>query len=111
FKLVGTPVTFLFREGANPYEGEKNVLTERQVKAKRRLIKHVKGRKRWTGQPLGCASVCRRAARMPLPAFVPASTRTSPARCDAGMRIRIGWLFLCGGDRAWPISPPWIFVN
>lgn len=45
FKLVGTPVTFLFREGANPYEGKKNVLTERQVKAKRRLIKHVKGRK------------------------------------------------------------------
>jgi len=42
---VGTPVTFLFREGANPYEGKKNVLTERQVKAKRRLIKHVKGRK------------------------------------------------------------------
>jgi len=45
FKLVGTPVTFLFREGANPYEGKKNVLTERQVKAKRRLMKHVKGRK------------------------------------------------------------------
>ena len=22
FKLVGTPVTFLFREGANPYEGK-----------------------------------------------------------------------------------------
>ena len=45
FKLVGTPVTFLFREGANPYEGKKNVLTDRQVKAKRRLMKHVKGRK------------------------------------------------------------------
>ena len=45
FKLVGTPVTFLFREGANPYEGKENVLTDRQVKAKRRLMKHVKGRK------------------------------------------------------------------
>jgi GTP-binding protein len=45
FKLVGTPVTFLFREGANPYEGKKNVLTERQIKAKRRLMKHVKGKK------------------------------------------------------------------
>ena len=44
FKLVGTPVTFLFREGANPYEGKKNVLTERQIKAKRRLMKHVKGK-------------------------------------------------------------------
>lgn len=45
FKLVGTPVTFLFREGANPYEGKKNPLTERQIKAKRRLMKHVKGKK------------------------------------------------------------------
>jgi len=45
FKLVGTPVTFLFREGANPYEGKKNVLTERQIARKRRLMKHVKGRK------------------------------------------------------------------
>jgi len=44
FKLVGTPVQFIFREGANPYEGKKNPLTERQVKAKRRLMKHVKGR-------------------------------------------------------------------
>lgn len=42
FKLVGTPVNFVFREGANPYEGKKNVLTERQIAKKRRLIKHVK---------------------------------------------------------------------
>lgn len=42
FKLVGTPVRFLFREGANPYEGKKNVLTERQVAKKKRLIRHVK---------------------------------------------------------------------
>lgn len=42
FKLVGTPVRFLFREGANPYEGKKNVLTERQIARKRRLIRHVK---------------------------------------------------------------------
>ncbi|WP_269791638.1 ribosome biogenesis GTPase Der [Stenotrophomonas sp. Iso1] len=45
FKLVGTPVSFLFREGANPYEGKKNPLTDRQVKAKRRLMKHVKGKR------------------------------------------------------------------
>jgi len=44
FKLVGTPVRFLFREGANPYEGKKNVLTERQIAKKKRLIRHVKGR-------------------------------------------------------------------
>ncbi|KRG71132.1 ribosome biogenesis GTPase Der [Pseudoxanthomonas dokdonensis] len=42
FKLVGTPVQFIFREGSNPYEGKKNVLTERQIAKKRRLIKHVK---------------------------------------------------------------------
>ena len=42
FKLVGTPVRFLFKEGANPYEGKKNVLTDKQVAKKRRLIRHVK---------------------------------------------------------------------
>ena len=42
FKLVGTPVRMLFREGANPYEGRKNELTDRQVARKRRLMKHVK---------------------------------------------------------------------
>ncbi len=44
FKLVGTPIKFVFKEGENPYEGKKNVLTDRQVKAKRRLMKHVKGK-------------------------------------------------------------------
>ena len=42
FKLVGTPVRFVFREGVNPYEGKKNVLTERQIAKKKRLIRHVK---------------------------------------------------------------------
>ena len=42
FKLVGTPVRMLFREGANPYEGKKNELTDRQVARKRRLMRHVK---------------------------------------------------------------------
>jgi GTP-binding protein len=42
FKLVGTPVRFAFKEGVNPYEGKKNVLTERQVAKKKRLIRHVK---------------------------------------------------------------------
>ncbi len=42
FKLVGTPVRFLFREGDNPYEGRKNVLSERQIQRRRRLMRHVK---------------------------------------------------------------------
>ncbi|MCR6496162.1 hypothetical protein LJB71_08015 [Thermomonas sp. S9] len=42
FKLVGTPIHFVFREGSNPYEGKKNTLTERQVARKRRLLRHVK---------------------------------------------------------------------
>lgn len=44
FKLIGTPVNFLFREGVNPYEGKKNPLTDRQIARKRRLLKHVKGK-------------------------------------------------------------------
>ncbi|KRG42838.1 ribosome-associated GTPase EngA [Stenotrophomonas panacihumi] len=44
FKLVGTPVRFIFREGANPYEGKKNELTDRQIARKRRLMRHVKGK-------------------------------------------------------------------
>ncbi|MCD9030309.1 ribosome biogenesis GTPase Der [Luteimonas sp. Y-2-2-4F] len=42
FKLVGTPVRFVFKEGENPYKDRKNELTERQVARKRRLIRHVK---------------------------------------------------------------------
>lgn len=44
FKLVGTPVRFVFKEGTNPYEGRKNELTERQIAKKQRLIRHVKRR-------------------------------------------------------------------
>ncbi|MBS7455964.1 ribosome biogenesis GTPase Der [Coralloluteibacterium stylophorae] len=44
YKLVGTPVKFEFREGANPYEGRKNELTERQIKSRKRLMRHVKKR-------------------------------------------------------------------
>ncbi len=42
FKLVGTPIKFVFKEGENPYKDKKNVSTERQVAKKRRLIRHVK---------------------------------------------------------------------
>ncbi|MFC4727514.1 ribosome biogenesis GTPase Der [Coralloluteibacterium thermophilus] len=44
YKLVGTPVKFEFREGDNPYEGRRNELTERQIKSRRRLMRHVKRR-------------------------------------------------------------------
>jgi len=44
FKLVGTPVKLLFKEGENPYKDKKNVLTERQVARKKRLLRHVKGK-------------------------------------------------------------------
>jgi GTP-binding protein len=43
FKLVGTPVRFVFREGDNPYKDKpKNAPTARQVAKKRRLMRHVK---------------------------------------------------------------------
>ncbi len=42
FKLVGTPVRFVFKEGENPYKDRKNVLNERQVAKKKRLIRHAK---------------------------------------------------------------------
>ena len=40
--LVGTPVRIELRSGENPFEGKKNVLTERQHRRKKRLFKHVK---------------------------------------------------------------------
>ncbi|HTD29613.1 MAG TPA: ribosome biogenesis GTPase Der, partial [Xanthomonadaceae bacterium] len=42
FKLVGTPIKFEFREGSNPYEGKKNVLTQKQQKSRRRIIRNSK---------------------------------------------------------------------
>ena len=45
FKLIGTPVRFLFREGENPYKDKKNVLTEGQIKKRQRMIRHVKRNK------------------------------------------------------------------
>ena len=41
-KLHGTPVSVEFRTGDNPYKGRKNTLTPRQVRRKKRLLKHVK---------------------------------------------------------------------
>ncbi|MDD2159791.1 MULTISPECIES: ribosome biogenesis GTPase Der [Pseudomonas] len=41
-KLVGTPIRIEFKGGENPYEGNKNTLTDRQVNKKRRLMTHHK---------------------------------------------------------------------
>ncbi len=41
-KLIGTPVRIEFRSGDNPFAGKRNMLTERQVEHKRRLMRHVK---------------------------------------------------------------------
>jgi GTP-binding protein len=46
FKLVGTPVRFEFREGRNPFEGKKNVLSERQQRSRQRMIRNAKKRER-----------------------------------------------------------------
>lgn len=42
YKLVGTPLRLEFRQGENPYADKKNVLTEKQQRQRRRLLRHVK---------------------------------------------------------------------
>lgn len=44
FKLEGTPIVIQFRESENPFAGRKNVLTERQVKQRKRLVRNAKKR-------------------------------------------------------------------
>lgn len=41
-QLAGTPVRIQFKASDNPFKGIKNKLTERQIKKKKRLVKHVK---------------------------------------------------------------------
>lgn len=41
-KLEGTPLKVEFKNGDNPFAGRKNVLTERQVRRRQRLLKHVR---------------------------------------------------------------------
>ncbi len=41
-KLVGTPVLVEFKQGDNPYKHKKNILTDRQIQKRRRLMRHVK---------------------------------------------------------------------
>ena len=40
--LKGTPIRIELRSGDNPFKDKKNVLTSRQVKRRKRLIKHIK---------------------------------------------------------------------
>jgi GTP-binding protein len=42
FKLVGTPIKFVFKETENPYQGKKNELTDKQIEKRRRLVRHHK---------------------------------------------------------------------
>ncbi|MCC2606306.1 ribosome biogenesis GTPase Der [Planctobacterium marinum] len=41
-KVMGTPIKIEFKEGANPYEGKKNKLTQSQLRKRQRLMKHHK---------------------------------------------------------------------
>ena len=45
-KLKGTPIRIEFRTTDNPYRGQKNKLSERQVNRRRRMISHVKKQKK-----------------------------------------------------------------
>ena len=45
FSLQGTPIRVQFKAGTNPYAGKTNKLTPRQQAKRKRLMKHVKGRK------------------------------------------------------------------
>ncbi|HEN47364.1 MAG TPA: ribosome biogenesis GTPase Der, partial [Mizugakiibacter sp.] len=44
FRLFGTPVRIHFREGENPFAGHKNVLSGRQLRKRKRLLQHVRGK-------------------------------------------------------------------
>jgi GTP-binding protein len=46
YRLVGTPIRLDWREGENPFEGRRNVLTERQRRKRQRLVRHAKRRSR-----------------------------------------------------------------
>jgi GTP-binding protein len=41
-RLVGTPIRLEFKTGENPYEGRRNKLTPRQMRRRKRMIRHVK---------------------------------------------------------------------
>ncbi|MBN2701613.1 MAG: ribosome biogenesis GTPase Der [Methylothermaceae bacterium] len=45
-KIQGTPIRLEFRSGDNPFAGRFNKLTERQIRKRRRMMRHVKKHKR-----------------------------------------------------------------
>ncbi|MGH8211944.1 MAG: ribosome biogenesis GTPase Der [Rhodanobacteraceae bacterium] len=45
YKLEGTPIRIEFREGENPFAGRRNTLTDGQQRRRRRMIRHVRGKK------------------------------------------------------------------
>jgi GTPase len=45
FDLIGTPIRFELKTTDNPFKGRKNVLTERQQRKRRRMLRHVKQKK------------------------------------------------------------------
>ncbi len=40
--LIGTPLRVEFKGGENPYADKKNTLTDRQIRSKKRMVKHIK---------------------------------------------------------------------
>ena len=40
--LIGTPIKIEYKNSSNPYEGKRNVLTESQLRKRKRMIKHSK---------------------------------------------------------------------
>ena len=44
--LKGTPVRIEFRSSVNPFQGKKNKLSDRQVHKRKRMMKHIKKRKK-----------------------------------------------------------------
>ncbi|KQN54902.1 ribosome biogenesis GTPase Der [Erwinia sp. E602] len=45
-KVMGTPIRIQFKEGENPYEGKRNLLTPTQQRKRQRLMSHLKKNKR-----------------------------------------------------------------
>jgi GTP-binding protein len=46
FRLEGTPMRIEFRTDENPYAGRRNELTPRQRRKRKRLVRHLKGKRR-----------------------------------------------------------------
>ncbi|MDW8847085.1 ribosome biogenesis GTPase Der [Erwinia sp. P7711] len=45
-EVMGTPIRIQFKEGDNPYEGKRNLLTPNQQRKRKRLMSHLKKNKR-----------------------------------------------------------------